>query len=161
MGARDVRGVTLLEAVVVLGIAATTAALLWRADPLSTRLAVRAAAARLVADLRLAQSQAMGERGGSDAFGIEFPPAGDVYLLTRRASGKVIVVRRQLLPPKVRITYARFGGATPRSILFTGVSLYGAPSGGGTVTLASGAGRMCVRVAPATGRMRVAAAGCP
>jgi len=61
----------------------------------------------------------------------------------------------------VRITFARFGGTNSSTVLFTGVSWFGAPSGGGTVTLARGAVRICVRVMPATGRTRITRSGCP
>jgi hypothetical protein len=60
----------------------------------------------------------------------------------------------------VDITYARFGGV-PSLVMFTGVSLLGAPSGGGTVTLAAGSAVLCIRVQPATGRVRVDDARCP
>jgi hypothetical protein len=45
--------------------------------------------------------------------------------------------------------------------MFSGLSLFGAPSGAGTVTLQGGGSRLCVRVLPATGRIRVGASGCP
>ncbi|HEU5299788.1 MAG TPA: prepilin-type N-terminal cleavage/methylation domain-containing protein [bacterium] len=154
------RGLALIELLVVLAVAGLVTGLAVRTGPLGGRLALRAAAAELVGQLRGAQARALGEREPDRAHGLEFPAAGDRYVLFVRSGGVRATVRTHHLPPQVRITYARFGGS-PRMVMFTGVSLLGAPSGGGTVTLASGAARLCVRVLPATGRVRVAAAGCP
>jgi len=158
---RTPQGVTLLEVIVVLGIAAGAAALLWRVEPLGARLALRAAAAGLVSDLRMMQARAIGERNAELAYGVELAVGGDRYTLFARAGRGRVPLRTRVLPPGVRITYARFGGTNSGTVFFTGVSLFGAPSGGGTVTFGAGGARLCVRIAPATARPRVARAGCP
>src|SRR5207247_7097427 len=85
----------------------------------------------------------------------------DRYFIVVRDESTTTQSRLRRLPDGVRVTYARFGGAVSTAALFNGVSLFGAPSGGGTVTLANGQARWCVRLLPATGRIRVAAVGCP
>jgi len=146
---------------VVLSIAALMAAIVWQAGSLVTRVRLRAAAVTLVSDLRAAQARAMAERRSARAHGLEFLVGSDRYLLVVRDGSAAASRRERRLPSGVRVTYARFGGNLPTVALFHGVSLFGAPSGGGTVTLASGAVRLCVRLIPATGRIRVAASGCP
>lgn len=145
----------------VLSIAALMAAIVWQAGSLVTRVRLRAAAVTLVSDLRAAQARAMAERRSTRAHGLEFLLGSNRYLLVVRDGPAVASRRERRLPSGVRVTYARFGGAPATAALFHGVSLFGAPSGGGTVTLASGGKRLCVRVLPATGRIRVAASGCP
>ncbi|HEU4798424.1 MAG TPA: hypothetical protein VFT63_05815, partial [bacterium] len=86
---------------------------------------------------------------------------GDRYTLFVRRGRARVPLRLRTLPPGVRVTYARFGGTNSSIVFFTGVSLFGAPSGGGTVTFTNRAGRLCVRVAPATARPRVSNANCP
>lgn len=144
-----------------LSVAALMAAIVWQAGSLVTRVRLRAAAVTLVSDLRAAQARAMAERRSARAHGLQFQPGSDYYLIVVREGGSVSRTRERRFPPGVRVTYARFGGAPPTAALFHGLSLFGAPSGGGTVTLASGGKRLCVRVLPATGRIRVAASGCP
>lgn len=155
------RGTTLLEIVLVGGLIASLLGIVWLAQPYLSRAALRSAAAVLVADLRLVQSRAIAERQPDRHHGIEFHLTDSRYVVFSRAGNVTTVVREQRLPARVRLTYARFGGTTPSSVFFTGVSLFGAPSGGGTVTLTAGSARLCVRVLPATGRMRVANTGCP
>lgn len=155
------RGATIFEVLVVVGVIAVVAALGWHADPLAARLALRAAASTLAGNLRAAQARAMAERRNDRAHGIEIRPGSDRYVVFVREGTVRVPLREERLPLRVRITYARFGGSPPTIVMFTGVSLLGAPSGGGTVTLASGGARLCVRVAPATGRVRVAATNCP
>lgn len=155
------RGSVLLELVVVCGIAGIVAGIVWLADPLAGRLALRAAAATLVTDLRVVQARAIAERDPARAHGVQFFPGRTHYLIITRTDGLVAPLRERRLPPRVRVRYARFGGVTPSTVIFTGVSLFGAPSGGGTVTLTAGTATLCVRLAPATGRIRVANTGCP
>lgn len=158
---RGVRGFALLELLVVLGIGTLlTVGAIWQVRPLGDRIALRAAAARLVGDLRDAQARALAERDPSRGDGIEFPPGGQRYITFIQTDGIRSPKREQRLHPRVRITYARFGGV-PSIIMFTGVSLLGAPSGGGTVTLSAGGASLCIRVQPATGRARIENAGCP
>lgn len=160
-GGRAQRGTTLLEVAVAISISAATAALVWQAEPLSARLALRAAAVGLISDLRLVQARAISERSLDRAYGLEIPVGGDHYALFVRSGSTRAPLRTRALPPGVRVTYARFGGTNSSSVFFTGVSLFGAPSGGGTVTFTNRAGRLCVRVAPATARPRVTNANCP
>lgn len=160
-GGRAQRGTTLLEVAVAISISAATAALIWRAEPLGARLALRAAAVGLISDLRLVQAKAIGERSPDLAYGLEIPVGADRYTLFVRSGGARAPLRSRTLPPGVRVTYARFGGTNSSSVFFTGVSLFGAPSGGGTVTFTNRAGRLCVRIAPATARPRVTNANCP
>lgn len=103
----------------------------------------------------------MAERRAAVAHGVRFPPGAGVYQVVVREGSRLLVSRDRPLPAGVRITYARFGGAVPDEALFHGRSLFGAPSGGGTVTLAAGRMRLCVRLLPATGRIRVTTIGCP
>jgi len=145
----------------VVGLFSAIALLTWQVGPLSARLRVRAATAVVVSDLRAAQARAMAERRAGRAHGLQFLVGRERYLIVVRDGPAVASQQERRLPGGVRITYARFGGGVPTAALFHGVSLYGAPSGGGTVTVASGAARLCVRVLPATGRIRVAALGCP
>lgn len=154
-------GFTLLEVAVATGIASMLiAALLWQVRPLQDRIALRAAAVELVSELRAAQARAVAERKPDRAHGIEFPAEGGFYVPFVRAEGGRVPLRQHDLPARVRITYARFGGI-PNLVMFSGVSLLGAPSGGGTVTLRAGSAVLCVRVLPATGRIRIADTGCP
>ena len=155
------RGATFFELLIVTGILASVMSAVWLAQPLLARIALRSAAVMLVADLRLAQARAMAERQPDRGHGLEFLADGSRYTVFTRIGSVPTVVREQLLPDRVRVTYARFGGATPSSVFFTGVSLFGAPSGGGTVTLTAGDTRLCVRVLPATGRIRVSNTSCP
>jgi len=155
------RGVTLLEVLIVAGILAGVMGSVWLAQPLLERIALRTAAVTLIADLRLVQARAMAERQPDRGHGIEFPAGGSRYNIFTRTGSVATVVREQRLHDRVRLTYAHFGGATPTSVFFTGVSLFGAPSGGGTVTLTAGGARLCVRVLPATGRIRVSNTSCP
>lgn len=154
-------GTTLLEVAVAISIGAATAALIWRSEPLGARLALRAAAVGLISDLRLVQARAIGERSLDRAYGLEIPIGGDRYTVFVRIRAVRVPLRSRTLPPGVRVTYARFGGTNSSTVFFTGVSLFGAPSGGGTVTFTNRAGRLCVRVAPATARPRVANTNCP
>ncbi|OLD49448.1 MAG: hypothetical protein AUI83_12205 [Armatimonadetes bacterium 13_1_40CM_3_65_7] len=156
-----IRGATLLEILVAIGLIAVVAAIVWQAGSLTARLRVRAAATALVSDLRAAQALAMAERRPRRAHGLQFEPGSDRYFIVVRDESTTTQSRLRRLPDGVRVTYARFGGAVPTAALFNGVSLFGAPSGGGTVTLANGQARWCVRLLPATGRIRVAAVGCP
>jgi prepilin-type N-terminal cleavage/methylation domain-containing protein len=159
--ARGMRGFALLELLVVLSVGSLlTVAAFWQVRPLGDRLALRAAAVRLVGDLRGAQARALAERDPARGHGVAFPPDGARYFLYIQTDAVRSTVREQRLHPRVRITYARFGGM-PDAVMFTGVSLLGAPSGGGTVTLSAGSARLCVRVQPATGRARLDDAGCP
>jgi len=154
-------GGALLELLVVLMLVAAAGAMLWRLHPLASRLALQAAASEIASDLRVAQARSLGERDPDRAHGLTLPVGSDRYAVVVRAGGIVVPVGTRVLPPGVRITYARFGGATPATVLFTGTSWFGAPSGGGTVTLASGTARLCVRLMPATGRTRLTRTGCP
>jgi len=154
-------GWTLVELVVVLTLVAVAAAGLWRLPPLGGRLALRAAASTLVSDLRTAQARSLGERDPDRAHGLDLSVGSDRYLRVVRRGGAVEPVETRLLPAGVRITYARFGGTVPTTVWFPGGSWFGAPSGGGTVTLASGPVRLCVRLMPATGRARLVRTGCP
>jgi len=155
------RGVTLLEVLIVTGIVAGLTGIIWLAQPLLARVALRSAAVTLVADLRLVQARAMAERQPDRGHGLEFLADGSRYTVFTRIGSVPTVVREQRLADRVRVTYARFGGSMASGVFFTGVSLFGAPSGGGTVTLAAGGARLCVRVLPATGRLRIANTGCP
>lgn len=158
---RSPGGFTVLEVVFATGIASILiAALLWQARPLADRIALRAAAVELVSELRAAQARAMAEREPDRAHGIEFPAEGDRYVPFVRSGSARAPLRQHHLPARVRITYAKFGGV-PDLVMFTGVSLLGAPSGGGTVTLRAGGAVLCVRVLPATGRIRIANTNCP
>ncbi len=133
----------------------------WQAGSLADRLRVRAAATIVVAELRAGQARAMAERRPTVAHGVRFPAGSAHYQVVVRDGSRLLASRDRPLPPGVRIAYARFGGALPDEALFHGRSLFGAPSGGGTVTLAAGQVRVCVRLLPATGRIRVATTGCP
>jgi type II secretory pathway pseudopilin PulG len=155
------RGATLLEVLIVAGLVAGLTGTVWLVQPLLARMALRAAAVTLVADLRSVQARAIAERQSDRGHGIEFPADGSHYNIFTRTGSVTIIVREQRLPDRVRLTHARFGGVTPSSVFFTGVSLFGAPSGGGTVTLTAGDARLCVRVMPATGRIRVSHITCP
>ncbi len=157
----DHKGASLLEVVIVGGLVASLLGITWLAEPLLSRVALRSAAATLVADLRLAQARAIAEREPDRRHGIEFRPGDARYVIFARTGTVTIAVLERRLPARVRLTFVRFGGTTPSSVFFTGVSLLGAPSGGGTVTLAAGNARLCVRVMPATGRVRVSNVGCP
>jgi len=103
----------------------------------------------------------IGERLPDRAHGIEFPASKDRYVVAVQDDLARTPVKVHNLPSSVRITYAVFGGADPSSVWFTGTSLLGAPSGGGTVTFTSNGVQLCVRVLPATGRIRLAQTGCP
>lgn len=142
-------------------MAVTTAALIWRTEPLGARLALRAASAGLISDLRLVQARAIGERSLDQAYGLEIPVGADRYTLFVRSGDARVPIRSRTLPPGVHVSYARFGGTNSSTVFFTGVSLFGAPSGGGTVTFTNKAGRLCVRIAPATARPRVTNDNCP
>lgn len=155
------RGVTLLEVLIVAGLLAGLTGIVWLAQPLQERIALRAATVTLVANLRLVQARAIAERLPDRSHGIEFHIDGLRYTIFARTGSTETIVREQRLDDRVRVTYARFGGTTPSSVFFTGVSLFGAPSGGGTVTLTAGTARLCVRVLPATGRIRVSNTACP
>jgi type II secretory pathway pseudopilin PulG len=158
---RGTRGFAVLELLIVVGVGSIVlGSLIWQVRPLADRLALRAAASRLVEDLRDAQARALAARDAGRAYGAEFPADGSGYLVFAQTGDARQVLREQTLHPRVRITYARFGGV-PSLVMFTGVSLLGAPSGGGTVTFSAGARVVCVRVQPATGRVRVDDAGCP
>ncbi len=146
---------------VVLSVMAITTALIWRSGPLGSRLALRAAAAELAGDLRAVQARAMAERDPERAHGIEFPPEGDRYVLVVSTGLIRTAISIRRLRPGVHVTYARFGGPEPSIVSFSTASLYGAPSGGGTVTFAGGNARLCVRLLPATGRVRVTSTDCP
>lgn len=155
------RGFAVLELLVVVGIGAILlGGLVWQVRPLADRLALRSAASRLVGHLRGAQARALAERDAGRAHGAEFPADGRRYLLVVQTAAGRETVREERLHPRVRITYARFGGV-PERVTFSGTSLLGAPSGGGTVTFTAGGAVLCVRVLPATGRVRVDEAGCP
>ena len=158
---RGVSGFALLELLVVLGLGSVLAgAAFWHVRPLADRLALRATAFRLIGDLRDAQARALAEREPTRAHGIEFPADGRRYITFVQSGAARSPTREQRFHPRVRITYARFGGV-PGLIMFTGVSLLGAPSGGGTVTFTAGGAVLCVRVQPATGRARIDDVGCP
>ena len=155
------RGFALLELLVVLGLGSVLAGgVFWQVRPLADRLALRSAASRLVTDLRDAQARALAEREPSRAHGVEFPSGGRKYVTFVQTGTARSPTREQALHPRVRITHARFGGV-PNLVMFTGVSLFGAPSGGGTVTFTAGGAVRCVRVQPATGRARIDDTGCP
>lgn len=160
-GSSSPSGLALFEVIVVLSIAAIAGAIIWQSRPLGGQIALRSAAAGLVSDLRAMQARGVRERDPDRAFGIEFPPAGDHYMLVAQMGSTRMPLRLRRLPPGVRITYARFGGTEPSRVMFTGVSLFGAPTGGGTVTFSGRAGALCVRLMPATGRARVANVDCP
>jgi hypothetical protein len=155
------RGATLLEVLIVAGLVAGLTGTVWLVQPLLARIALRTAAGTLVSELRSVQARAIAERHPERGHGIEFPADGSRYNIFTRTGSTTIIVREQRLPDRVRLTHARFGGGTPSSVFFTGVSLFGAPSGGGTVTLTAGDARLCVRVMPATGRIRVSNIACP
>lgn len=157
---RETSGATLLEIVVAIGVMAAAAAVTWQGHGLLGRIALHAAAGTLVSDLRAAQARAMAERRPARGHGIDFAGDGSVYVRFAQEDGRRVSAEMRRLPAGVRITYARFGGV-PRRVFFTGTSLLGAPSGGGTVTLAADMSRLCVRVLPATGRVRVTRTGCP
>lgn len=155
------RGATLLEVLIVAGLVAGLTGTVWLVPSLLARVALRAAAVTLVADLRLVQARAIAERQPDRSHGIEFPSDRSRYNIFIRAGSVTTTIRERRLPDRVRLTYARFGGTTPSMVFFTGVSLFGAPSGGGTVTLTAAGARLCVRVLPATGRIRVSNIACP
>ena len=158
---RGARGFALLELLVVLGLGSIlTVAAIWQVRPLADRLALHAAATRLLSELRGVQARALAERDPGRAYGIEFPADGRGYVTFSQAGGIRSPMRDERLHHRVRITYARFGGV-PDTVMFTGVSLLGAPSGGGTVSLAAGGASLCIRVQPATGRVRIERTGCP
>lgn len=162
MAGRQSRGATLLEAVVVLGILAVVLTFTWSAaGPLMRRLALHSAAGVLLSDLRAAQARAIAEHRPGRSHGIAFAVGSDRYTIIVRDGSRRIPGRVVRLPPGVRTAYARFGGGSPTTAMFSGLSLFGAPSGAGTVTLQGGGSRLCVRVLPATGRIRVGASGCP
>jgi hypothetical protein len=147
---------------VALGAAGLLVALwVWPATSLADRLRARAAATVVVADLRASQARAMASRQATVAHGLRFAPGSDRYQIVVRDGSRVVSAAKRMLPAGARISYVRFGGSVPEEALFHGRSLFGAPSGGGTVTVTAGRARVCVRVLPATGRIRVAAAGCP
>ncbi|HXF82114.1 MAG TPA: hypothetical protein VNN19_05120 [bacterium] len=154
-------GAGVLDLLVVLGIAGCFTAFVLSLEPLRSSLALRAAGAQVLTEVRTAQARAIASREPEQAYGLVFAVGTARYDVVRRASGAQQVVRRRTLPPRVRITYARFGASPPGTVFFGGTSLFGAPSGGGTVTLTAGRRHLCVRVLPATGRVRVAGAGCP
>jgi hypothetical protein len=158
--ATTARGTSLLEVVIMLGLVATLSALAWQGRGLAARVALAAAARTLVADLRVAQARAIAERQSSRAHGIDFAGDRRRYVRFAREGGVRQAVEIRRLPYSVRVTHARFGGV-PDEVFFTGNSLLGAPSGGGTVTLAAGGARLCVRLLPATGRVRIAKRECP
>lgn len=155
------RGTTVLEAAVVLGIVAVVAVIGWQSQSLRTRYELRAAVSSLIAELRAAQTRAIGEPLADRGHGIAFPSSGDRYIVMVEDGQTQTAVREYVLPASVRITHAVFGGADPASVWFSGTSLLGAPSGGGTVTFTSRTMQLCVRVLPATGRVRLAQTGCP
>ncbi len=161
MRLRPPRGASLLEVVVVCGILGAVCALIWSAGPLIRRLALHTAAATLVGDLRAVQARAMAEHVAARSHGIVFTVATDRYTVIVRAGPARTTVRKVRLPRGVTITYARFGGGVPTAAVFSGTSLFAAPSGAGTVTLSAGSSRLCIRVLPATGRIRVADTNCP
>ena len=101
-----------------------------------------------------------GGKTSSTRWELVFPADGRRYITFVQSGAARSPTREQRFHPRVRITYARFGGV-PGLIMFTGVSLLGAPSGGGTVTFTAGGAVLCVRVQPATGRARIDDAGCP
>lgn len=145
----------------VIGLIAIGTTIAWQAGSLTARLRVRAAAAVLVSDLRVVQARAMAERRPGRAHGLQFEVDSDQYLVVVRDGAAVTLSQIRRLPAGVRVTYAKFGGAPATAALFGGTSLFGAPSGGGTVTLTSNRVMLCVRLLPATGRIRVAQQGCP
>jgi type II secretory pathway pseudopilin PulG len=153
------RGATLIELIVFIALAAVIAALLVPFEALRTRLALHTAAAGLVGEIRAAQARALAERDPDRAYGVDFTP-GDAYMLVAATGGVRTVIRTRRLAPGVRVSYARFGSGGP-AVMFSGVSRFGAPSGGGTVSLSGGGARLCIRVLPATGRVRVARLNCP
>lgn len=150
----------MLEVAVTLGLAAVVAAIVWQAGSLAASLRLRSAAVTLLSDLRTAQARAMAERNPARAHGVQFQVDSDQYLMVEREGATVITSQVRRLPAGVHVTYARFGGATPTAALFDGTSLFGAPSGGGSVTLAGDRMKLCVRLLPATGRIRIARLGC-
>ncbi len=155
------RGFTLVEVLVVVGIGSVLAGgLFWKVGPLADRLALRSDAVEIVSELRRAQARAIADRDSARAHGVEFPADGRRYLAFVQSGTARTLVREQRLRRRVHVTYAAFGGV-PNLVMFTGASLLGAPSGGGTVTLAAGGAVLCVRVLPATGRTRMADSGCP
>lgn len=143
------------------GFVALAAALILRTEPLGSRLALRAAAIGLVSDLRLMQATAIGERSLDRAYGLEIPVGATGYTLFVRTGDNQAPLRTRALPPGLRVAYSRFGGTNSSEIFFTGVSLFGAPSGGGTVTFTNRGGRLCVRIAPATAKVRITNVNCP
>ena len=158
---RRTPGFAVLELLIVLGIGSVLlGSLIWQVRPLADRFALRTAAVGLVGDLRDAQARALAARDAGRAYGAEFPADGRRYRVFTQTGDARGVLREEVLHPRVRITYARFGGV-PSLVMFTGVSFLGAPSGGGTVTFTAGGAALCVRVQPATGRARVDDAGCP
>jgi type II secretory pathway pseudopilin PulG len=158
---RGAYGFALLELLVVLGLGTILmVAAIWQVRPLADRLALRAAAARLIGDVRDAQARALAERDPGRAYGIEFAADGQRYVTFIQAGGVRSATREERLHHRVRITRARFGGI-PGALMFTGTSLLGAPSGGGTVSLSAGGALLCIRIQPATGRARIENAGCP
>jgi Tfp pilus assembly protein FimT len=162
MAGSQTRGATLLEAVVVLGILGVVLTFTWSAaGPLMRRLALHSAASVLLSELRAAQARAIAEHRPGRSHGIAFAVGSDHYTIIVREGSRRVPGRVVRLPSGVRTTYARFGGGSPQTAMFSGTSLFGAPSGAGTVTLHAGGSRLCVRVVPATGRIRVASTGCP
>ncbi|HEY3248954.1 MAG TPA: hypothetical protein VGK88_11760 [bacterium] len=155
------RGSSLLEVIVVFGILGAMVALMWTAGPYLRRLSLHAAAGTLVGDLRAVQAKAIAERVATRSYGIVFSVPSDRYTLVISNRSLRTPLRVVRLAPGVTITYARFGGGAPTAALFSSSSLFGAPSGAGTVTLRAGPSALCVRVLPATGRIRVADTNCP
>ena len=146
---------------VAIGLSAIVAVFVWQAGSLMVRLRVRAAAVVLVSDLRTVQARAIAERRPDRSHGLQFQVGSDRYLVVVHDGASVTLSQVRQLPAGVRTTYARFGGNTSTAALFGGTSLFGAPSGGGTVTLTGNRVRICVRLLPATGRIRVSQQGCP
>ena len=118
---RDHEGATLLELLIVLAIGTTVlAALLWFGQRAMDSLSLRAAAVTLVGELRAAQGRAMAERRADRRHGLEFRVGADRYAVVVQDANLLRWVREQRLPPRVRITYARFGGL-PTAVVFTGM----------------------------------------
>ena len=111
---RGTRGFAVLELLIVVGVGSIVlGSLIWQVRPLADRLALRAAASRLVEDLRDAQARALAARDAGRAYGAEFPADGSGYLVFAQTGDARQVLREQTLHPRVRITYTlpyRFGG---------------------------------------------------
>jgi len=155
-----VKGLTLVEIIVVLVILAIAAALV-APYALSTSDVQATAAARMIAtDLQYAQNVAITTQTSTT---ITFDPAGESYTLSN-ASGPLI---HPMTKSAYTVTFSAdngFGQLDLVSASFNGNPVVvfdelGGPGNSGTVTVQAGQYVYEVDVAPATGKVTVAASG--